>query len=64
MGQSKANPTPGTIIRGACGGFNRGKGEVIFFLEKGFLDTVVDKIPRESFIEVFSPIDKKIRIDI
>ncbi len=59
-----ANSTPGTITKGACRGFNRGKGELTFFLEKGFLDIVVDKIPRESFIEAFSPVDKEIRIDI
>lgn len=58
-----AHTTSGAGADGAGGGFLAFKGEVVFLLQEGLFDAVVDEIPRECFIQIFGPVYEKIRID-
>jgi len=59
-----AHPTSGAITNITWRGFYWFKGKMILFLQIWFFNTVINKIPGKSFIEVFRSIDEKIWIDI
>ena len=63
-GELGAHAASGAGADRAGGGFLALEGEGVFFLEKGFLDSVVDEIPGECLVQVLGSIDKEIGVEL
>jgi len=62
-GELGAHAAPGTGADRAGGGFLALEGQVVFLLEKGFLDAVVDEIPGECLVQVLGPVNEEIGVE-
>jgi len=59
-----AHTASGAGAHSAGGGFFALEGEGVFLLKKGFLDAVVDEIPRQCLVQVLGSVDKEIGVEL